>query len=88
MHRIFCIKEWKTMKKEFNMSTILSSSRKSSSTFHKTLQEKQIIIPARHSEHFPSSFAHIILSDEESNVLSTPSTLEHKHPSISHFFPS
>ena len=78
------LKNEPTMKKEFNVSTIFSYSRKRYSTFHNVLQEKQIIIPARHSENISSSFAHVISSDEESNVLSIPSTSEPKYPCISH----
>ena len=43
-------------------------------------------MPVRHSEHVSSSFARVISSNEESNVLSIPLTSEHKSPSISHFF--
>ena len=82
------LKNKHNVKKKFNVSTILSSSRKSSSTFHKFLQEKQIIMPARHSDHVSSLFSRVIQSDDESNVLSIPSTSEPKSLYIPHVLPS
>ena len=70
------------------MGTIFTSSSKSYSTFNKDLQEKKIIILSLHSKNVSFSFAHIISSDEESNVSYVTSTSEHKNPSVSHFFPS
>ena len=54
------LKNEPAMKKHFDVSTIFSSSRKISSTFHKVLQEKQMIMPARHSDYVSYSFARII----------------------------
>ena len=45
-------------------------------------------MPARYSEHFSSSFAHIISSNEEPNILSSPSSSEPKSSSISYVLPS
>ena len=73
------------MMEGFNVNAIFSSLSKSSSTFHKILQEKKIIMPARHSEHVSSSFTPIISSGVESNVLSIPSTSEPRSSCVSHF---
>ena len=57
----------------------MSSSRKRSSTFHKALHEKQIIISVHDPARFSSSPTRMTLSDEESNVSSIASTTEPKH---------
>ena len=53
-----------TVKKRFNVSTSFLSSSKRSSTFHKVLTGKVIIIPARHSGHVSSTLLHSVLSHE------------------------
>ena len=45
-------------------------------------------MPDRHFEYVPSSFAHIISSDDESDVFSIPSTSEPKSSCASHIFSS
>ena len=69
---------------KLSMSNIFTSSKKSSSTFHKILEEKEIIAPTHHSSHAPSTSTHDALSDEEPNVSFSPLPSEPRHSSTTH----
>ena len=60
------------------MNNIFSSSKKSSSTFHKILEEKGIIVPTRHLRLTPPTFPSNVLSDEEPDVSFAPSPSEYR----------
>ena len=56
-HKSTTLKDEHISKKEFNVNTIFSSSKRSSATFRRIMQEKGLDAPTSHSRH-----AHFILA--------------------------
>ena len=74
-----------TAKKELTINNIFSSLKKISSTFHKILEEKGVIIPARCLCLALPAFPSNVPSDEEPDVSFDPPPSEHRHSCELHF---